>query len=66
MGWHPETNDAVNVVIDSDGQLGTVELLAPLQERNQTMETASEAILSLKPVTFHYQEGQNEQALNLA
>jgi hypothetical protein len=42
------------VVVSADGQLGT----APSSERFKkdiaTMEKASEAILSLRPVTFHY------------
>src|SRR4029077_2367879 len=47
-------NDAVNVVIDSDGQLGTVSSSRRFKKEIKTMDTASEAILALKPVTFHY------------
>ena len=46
--------DAVPVVIDSDGQLGTVSSSRRFKKEIKPMEQASEAILSLKPVTFHY------------
>ena len=47
-------NDAVNVVIDSDGQLGTVSSSRRYKREIKAMEEASEAILALKPVKFHY------------
>jgi uncharacterized coiled-coil protein SlyX len=47
-------NDAVNVVIDSAGQLGTVSSSRRFKKEIKPMDTASEAILALKPVTFHY------------
>jgi Chaperone of endosialidase len=47
-------NDAVNVVIDSDGQLGTVSSSRRFKKEIKPIDTASEAILALKPVTFHY------------
>ena len=46
--------DAVPVLIDSDGQLGTVSSSRRFKKEIKPMEQASEAILSLKPVTFHY------------
>jgi trimeric autotransporter adhesin len=46
--------DAVPVVIDSDGQLGTAGSSRRFKKEIKPMEQASEAILSLKPVTFHY------------
>jgi hypothetical protein len=46
--------DAVPVVIDSDGQLGTVSSSARFKDEIKPMDKASEAILALKPVTFHY------------
>jgi Chaperone of endosialidase len=46
--------DAVNVVIDSNGQLGTMSSSRRFKKEIKPMEQASEAILSLKPVTFHY------------
>jgi trimeric autotransporter adhesin len=47
-------NDAVNVVIDSAGQLGTMSSSRRYKKEIKAMEQASEAILALKPVTFHY------------
>jgi hypothetical protein len=46
--------DAVNVVIDSNGQLGTLSCSARFKKEIKPMEKASEAILALNPVTFHY------------
>jgi Chaperone of endosialidase len=47
-------NDAVNVVIDSAGQLGTISSSRRFKKEIRPMANASEAILGLKPVTFHY------------
>jgi hypothetical protein len=44
----------VGVIIDTDGHLGTVVSSARLKEEIKPMDKASEAILALKPVTFHY------------
>src|SRR5262249_49853709 len=44
----------VNVIVDTTGHLGTVTSSARYKEHIQPMEKASEAILSLKPVTFRY------------
>jgi len=46
--------DAVNVVVDSDGQLGTTSSSRRFKEEIKPMGQASEAILALKPVTFCY------------
>ena len=46
--------DAINVVIDSAGQLGTVSSSRRFKDEIKPMDRASEAILCLKPVTFHY------------
>jgi uncharacterized coiled-coil protein SlyX len=46
--------DAVPVLIDSAGQLGTAGSSRRFKKEIKPMEQASEAILSLKPVTFHY------------
>lgn len=42
------------VYIDSDRQLGTVDPSRRFKHDIKPMDKASEAILSLKPVTFHY------------
>jgi hypothetical protein len=46
--------DAINVVIDSNGQLGTLSSSRRFKKEIKAMEQASEAILAPKPVTFHY------------
>jgi len=44
--------DAVNVVIDSNGQLGTASSSRRFKKEIKPMDQTSEAILALKPVTF--------------
>ena len=46
--------NAVNVVIDSAGQLGTLSSSKRFKKEIKSMDQTSEAILALKPVTFHY------------
>jgi trimeric autotransporter adhesin len=46
--------DGVGVVVGSNGQLGTIVSSARFKDAIQPMNKASEAILSLQPVTFHY------------
>ena len=48
--------DGVGVVIGASGQLGTLTSSARYKEAIQPMAKASEAILSLQPVTFHYKK----------
>ena len=48
--------DAVTVLIDSNGQLGTVNSSARYKEDISAMGDASERLLSLTPVTFHYKQ----------
>jgi len=55
-------NDAVNVVIDSDGQLGTVSSSRRFKKEIKPMDTASEAILALMPVTFHYKSDKTNRS----
>jgi Chaperone of endosialidase len=43
-----------NVVIDANGQLGTATSSARFKKNIKPMENASDAILTLKPVTFEY------------
>ena len=47
-------NDAVSVVIDSDGQLGTVSSSRRYKTDIKPIEKASESILALEPVSFRY------------
>jgi uncharacterized coiled-coil protein SlyX len=45
--------DAIPVLIDSDGQLGTASSSCRFKKAIKPMDKASESILALKPVTFH-------------
>jgi hypothetical protein len=46
--------DAIPVLIDSNGQLGTASSSRRFKKEIQPMDKASESILALKPVTFQY------------
>jgi uncharacterized coiled-coil protein SlyX len=46
----------VGVIIDTSGHLGTVTSSERFKEAIKPMNKASEAILALKPVTFHYKK----------
>jgi hypothetical protein len=46
--------NAIPVLIDSAGQLGTLSSSRRFKKEIESMDKASEAILALKPVTFHY------------
>ena len=48
------TNDAMPVRIDSACQLGTTRSSRQFKTKIEPMDRASEAILALKPVTFHH------------
>jgi hypothetical protein len=54
--------DGVNVIVDSDGQLGTINSSRRFKKDIQSMDQTSEAILALKPVTFHYKEQDTRKA----
>jgi Chaperone of endosialidase len=44
------------VIVNSNGRLGVATSSARFKEAIKPMDSASEAILALKPVTFHYKE----------
>jgi hypothetical protein len=46
--------NAIPVLIDSAGQLGTTSSSRRFKKEIKPMDQTSEAVLSLKPVTFHY------------
>ena len=46
--------NALTVLVDSDGRLGTIGPSRRFKRDIQPMDDASEAILALRPVTFHY------------
>ena len=52
--------NAVNVLIDSNGQLGTMNSSRRFKHRIKPMESASESILALKPVTFRYKGDKSD------
>ena len=54
-------NDAVPVLIDSAGQLGVVSSSRRFKKEIQPMDKASEPILALKPVTFHYKRDKTNR-----
>src|SRR5438270_5369094 len=47
-------NNAIPVLIDSAGQLGTASSSCRFKKEIKPKDSASESILALKPVTFHY------------
>ena len=48
--------NGVGVIINANGQLGTVQSSARYKTAIKPMDEASEALLALKPVTFRYKE----------
>src|SRR6266487_1359305 len=52
--------DAIPVLIDSAGQLGTANSSRRFKKEIKSMDAASEAILALKPVTFHYKSDKTD------
>ena len=46
----------LTVMVDADGQLGTVVSSARFKKDIEPLDQASEGILKLKPVTFHYKD----------
>jgi hypothetical protein len=48
--------DGVGVIVGTNGKLGTVVSSERFKDEIKPMDKASEAILALKPVTFHYKQ----------
>ncbi len=61
-GVTTDNDDAIPVVIDSLGQLGTMSSSRRFKHEIKPMDRASEAILALKPVTFHYKSDNSDRA----
>jgi hypothetical protein len=57
--------DGVVVLIDSQGQLGTINSSRRSKEDITDMDEASGALMQLRPVTFHYRSDQNPAARRL-
>ena len=53
-GVPTQSGTTAPVVVSDAGQLGTIASSERFKKDISTMEKASEAILSLRPVTFHY------------
>ena len=53
----------VGVVIDTNGQLGTMTSSARFKEAIEPMDKASEAILALRPVTFRYKQDLDPEGI---
>jgi hypothetical protein len=53
-GVTTQNADAMPVLIDSAGQLGTMSSSKRFKKAIKPMDSASEAVLALKPVSFHY------------
>ncbi len=53
----------VGVIVDANGHLGTVTSSKRYKEAIKPMQDASEAILSLRPVTFHYKKELDPEAI---
>jgi len=53
-------SDAIPVLIDSAGQLGTTSSSRRFKSEIKPMDQASESILALKPVTFHYKSDKTK------
>jgi hypothetical protein len=58
------SGDGINVIVASDGQLGTSNSSRRFKKDIKPMDQASEAILALKPVTFHYKNQDTKKAEN--
>ena len=59
-GIAPESGNTVPVVVSDSGQLGTVASSERFKKDIANMDKTSEAILSLRPVTFHYKTDARE------
>jgi hypothetical protein len=55
--------DGVAVLINSKGQLGVATSSARYKEKIEPMDKASDALLSLHPVTFHYKKELDAQSV---
>ena len=52
----PQSGTTATVVVSDDGQLGTVASSERFKKDIATMDNVSDAILALRPVTFHYKK----------
>jgi len=57
--------NAVPVVVDSAGQLGTVSSSRRVKDTINAMDTASSVLMQLRPVTFYYKSDRNPEGRTL-
>ncbi len=57
--------DAIAVVVDSAGQLGTVSSSRRVKDDIADMGEASSTLMKLRPVTFHYKSDKNPKGRTL-
>jgi Chaperone of endosialidase len=57
--------NAINVMIDSNGQLGTVSSSRKVKDDIADMGEASSPLMKLRPVTFHYKADQSPKGRSL-
>lgn len=57
--------DAIAVMVDSNGQLGTVSSSRRVKDDIADMGDASNMLMKLRPVTFHYKSDQNPKGRSL-
>ena len=55
--------DGVGVIVAADGRLGTVVSSARFKDQIKPMDRASEAILSLEPVTYRYKKNLDSKGI---
>jgi len=55
--------EGINVLIDSTGHLGTITSSARFKDQIKPMDTVSESLFSLKPVTFRYKKELDPKAI---
>jgi hypothetical protein len=53
--------DAIPVLVDSNGQLGTLSSSRRFKRQIKPIDQASEAILALQPMTFHYKSDKTDK-----
>jgi Chaperone of endosialidase len=58
FGVTTQNANAIPVLMDSNNQLGTMSSSKRFKKEIKPMDSASESILALKPVTFHYKSDQ--------
>lgn len=59
-GVTTDVNDAIAVLVDSAGQFSTISSSRIYKENITDMRSQSEALLSLRPVTFNYKKDERK------